>query len=105
LCCLPIYLQCNLSASNKKPIDPVLRISLTLAEFKPSENIKLFCSGKELCDDISLVVQEVWPNSILHVVRTQVNLWPKTQMLPGEDKPLCPSGAFRKKTDLMGMFF
>jgi transcription initiation factor TFIID subunit 1 len=45
-------------------------------------------------------MQDVQPNSILHVVRTQVNLWPKAQMLPGEDKPLRPPGAFRKKTDL-----
>ncbi|TVU48820.1 hypothetical protein EJB05_00098 [Eragrostis curvula] len=69
-------------------------------EFKPSEKIKLFCSGKELHDDISLATQNVRPNSILHVVRTEVNLWPKAQMLPGEDEPLRPPGAFRKKTDL-----
>jgi transcription initiation factor TFIID subunit 1 len=87
----------------KRSLPPVLRSSLTPllhAEFKPSEKIKLFCSGKELCDDISLAIQDVQPNSILHVVRTQVNLWPKAQMLPGEDKPLRPPGAFRKKTDL-----
>jgi transcription initiation factor TFIID subunit 1 len=45
-------------------------------------------------------VQDVWPNSILHVGRIQVNLWPKAQMLPGEDMPLRPPRAFRKKTDL-----
>jgi hypothetical protein len=39
-------------------------------------------------------------NSILHVVRTQVNLWPKAQMLPGEDNPLCPLGAVIKNSDL-----
>ena len=60
----------------------------------------MFCSGKELQDDISLAMQNVRPNSILHVVRTEVNLWPKAQKLPGEDKPLRPPGAFRKKTDL-----
>ncbi|CAN6216168.1 unnamed protein product [Urochloa humidicola] len=69
-------------------------------ELKPSEKIKLFCSGKELQDDISLAMQNVRPNSILHVVRSEVNLWPKAQKLPGEDKPLRPPGAFRKKTDL-----
>ncbi|KAK3134208.1 hypothetical protein QOZ80_6AG0546340 [Eleusine coracana subsp. coracana] len=69
-------------------------------EFKLSEKIKLFCSGKELQDDISLGMQNVRPSSIIHVVRTQVHLWPKAQMLPGEDKPLRPPGAFRKKTDL-----
>ncbi|CAD6336096.1 unnamed protein product [Miscanthus lutarioriparius] len=69
-------------------------------ELKPSEKIKLFCSGKELQDDISLAMQNVRPNSIVHVVRTEVYLWPKAQKLPGEDKPLRPPGAFRKKTDL-----
>lgn len=60
----------------------------------------MFCSGKELQDDISLAMQNVRPNSIVHVVRTEVYLWPKAQKLPGEDKPLRPPGAFRKKTDL-----
>lgn len=69
-------------------------------ELKPSEKIKLFCSGKELQDDISLAMQNVRPNSIVHAVRTEVYLWPKAQKLPGEDKPLRPPGAFRKKTDL-----
>ncbi|KAF2927800.1 transcription initiation factor TFIID subunit 1 isoform X2 [Oryza sativa Japonica Group] len=69
-------------------------------EFKPSEKIKLFCSGKELQDDISLAMQNVRPNSILHVVRTEIHLWPKAQRLPGENKPLRPPGAFRKKSDL-----
>ncbi|XP_003560349.1 transcription initiation factor TFIID subunit 1 isoform X2 [Brachypodium distachyon] len=69
-------------------------------EFRPSEKIKLFGSGKELQDDISLAMQNVRPKSILHVVRTEVHLWPKAQKLPGEDKPLRPPGAFRKRTDL-----
>ncbi|XP_062229396.1 transcription initiation factor TFIID subunit 1-like isoform X2 [Phragmites australis] len=69
-------------------------------EFKLSEKIKLFCSGKELQDDISLSMQNVRPYSILHVVRTEVHLWTKAQKLPGEDKPLRPPGAFRKKADL-----
>ncbi|KAF0902877.1 hypothetical protein E2562_019169 [Oryza meyeriana var. granulata] len=69
-------------------------------EFKPSEKIKLFCSGKELQDDISLAMQNVRPNSVLHVVRTEIHLWPKAQRLPGENKPLRPPGAFRKKSDL-----
>uniref|UniRef100_A0ACD6A6H9 Uncharacterized protein n=1 Tax=Avena sativa TaxID=4498 RepID=A0ACD6A6H9_AVESA len=69
-------------------------------EFRPSEKIKLFSSGKELEDDISLAMQNVRPNSILHVVRTEVHLWPKAQKLPGEDKALRPPGAFRKKVDL-----
>ncbi|CAM0909223.1 unnamed protein product [Alopecurus aequalis] len=69
-------------------------------EFRPSEKIKLFVSGKELEDDISLAMQNVLPNSILHVVRTEVHLWPKAQKIPGEDKALRPPGAFRKKVDL-----
>lgn len=81
------------------PVSVKLKASKKL-ELKPSERIKLFCSGKELQDDISLGMQNVRPNSILHVVRTEVNLWPKAQKLPGEDKPLRPPGAFRKKTDL-----
>ena len=75
-------------------------LTLLLAEFRPSEKIKLFVSGKELEDDISLAMQNVRPNSILHVVRTEVHLWPKAQKLPGEDKALRPPGAFRKKLDL-----
>ncbi|XP_039844257.1 transcription initiation factor TFIID subunit 1-like isoform X2 [Panicum virgatum] len=81
------------------PVSVKLKASKKL-ELKPSEKVKLFCSGKELQDDISLAMQNVRPNSILHVVRTEVNLWPKAQKLPGEDKPLRPPGAFRKKTDL-----
>ncbi|VAI93220.1 unnamed protein product [Triticum turgidum subsp. durum] len=69
-------------------------------EFRPSEKIKLFGSGKELEDDISLAMQNVRPNSILHVVRTEVHLWPKAQRLPGKDKALRPPGAFRKRSDL-----
>ncbi|KAF8658535.1 hypothetical protein HU200_058992 [Digitaria exilis] len=56
--------------------------ALKKLELKPSEKIKLFCSGKELQDDISLAMQNVRPNSILHVVRSEVNLWPKAQKLP-----------------------
>uniref|UniRef100_A0A452XC77 Ubiquitin-like domain-containing protein n=1 Tax=Aegilops tauschii subsp. strangulata TaxID=200361 RepID=A0A452XC77_AEGTS len=69
-------------------------------EFRPSEKIKLFGSGKELQDGISLAMQNVRPNSILHVVRTEVHLWPKAQRLPGKDKALRPPGAFRKRSDL-----
>uniref|UniRef100_M8BXX4 Uncharacterized protein n=1 Tax=Aegilops tauschii TaxID=37682 RepID=M8BXX4_AEGTA len=45
-------------------------------------------------------MQNVRPNSILHVVRTEVHLWPKAQRLPGKDKALRPPGAFRKRSDL-----
>nr|TKW29245.1 hypothetical protein SEVIR_3G383800v2 [Setaria viridis] len=85
--------------ADETPVSVKLKVSKKL-EFKPSERIKLFCSGKELQDDISLAMQNVYPNSILHVVRSEVNLWPKAQKLPGEGKPLHPPGAFRKKADL-----
>ncbi|CAL4891391.1 unnamed protein product [Urochloa decumbens] len=85
--------------ADETPVSVKLKVSKKL-EFKLSERIKLFCSGKELQDDILLVMQNVCPNSILHVVRTEVNLWPKAQKLPGEGKPLRPPVAFRKKTDL-----
>ncbi|OEL16968.1 Transcription initiation factor TFIID subunit 1 [Dichanthelium oligosanthes] len=84
---------------DETPASVKLKVSKKL-EFKPSERIKLFYAGKELQDDISLTMQNVCPNSILHVVCTKVNLWPKAQKLPGEDKPLRPPGAFRKKADL-----
>ncbi|RLM98386.1 hypothetical protein C2845_PM06G32280 [Panicum miliaceum] len=85
--------------ADETPVSVKLKVSKKL-EFKPSERIKLFCSGKELQDDISLAMQNVCPNSILYVVCTEVNLWPKAQKLPGEGKPLRPPGAFRKKADL-----
>ncbi|XP_062178664.1 transcription initiation factor TFIID subunit 1-like isoform X2 [Phragmites australis] len=85
--------------AEETPVSVISKASKKL-DLKPSEKIKLFCSGKELQDDISLAMQNLRPNSILHVVRTEVNLWPKAQKLPGEDKPLRPPGAFRKKADL-----
>ncbi|XP_020255692.1 transcription initiation factor TFIID subunit 1-like isoform X1 [Asparagus officinalis] len=69
-------------------------------DFKPSEKVKVFYSGKELKDDKSLALQNVHPNSVLHLVRTKVHLWPRAQKLPGENKPLRPPGAFKKKSDL-----
>ncbi|XP_011622516.1 transcription initiation factor TFIID subunit 1 isoform X1 [Amborella trichopoda] len=69
-------------------------------DFKSSEKVKVFYSGKELEDDKSLAQQNVRPNSVLHLVRTMIHLWPKAQRLPGEDKPLRPPGAFKKKSEL-----
>lgn len=69
-------------------------------DFKLSEKVKVFYFGKELEDDKSLALQNVRPNSVLHLVRTTVHLWPKAQKLPGENKPLRPPGAFKKKSDL-----
>lgn len=68
--------------------------------FKVSEKVKVLYSGRELEDDISLSIQEVRPNSVLHLVHTRIQIWPKAQRLPGENKPLRPPGAFKKKSDL-----
>uniref|UniRef100_A0A1D1Y4I7 Transcription initiation factor TFIID subunit 1 n=1 Tax=Anthurium amnicola TaxID=1678845 RepID=A0A1D1Y4I7_9ARAE len=69
-------------------------------DFKPSEKVKVFYYGKELEDDKPLAAQNVRPNSLLQIVRTKINLWPRAQKLPGENKPLRPPGAFKKKSDL-----
>ncbi|XP_043715426.1 transcription initiation factor TFIID subunit 1 [Telopea speciosissima] len=69
-------------------------------DFKPSEKVKIFYSGRELEDAKSLAIQNVRPNSILHLVRTKIHLWPRAQKLPGENKSLRPPGAFKKKSEL-----
>ncbi|KAK3034791.1 hypothetical protein RJ639_033696 [Escallonia herrerae] len=69
-------------------------------DFKPSEPVKIFYSGKELEDHESLSVQNVRPNSLLHLVRTKIHILPRAQKLPGENKSLRPPGAFKKKSDL-----
>ncbi|KAL2348799.1 hypothetical protein Fmac_002799 [Flemingia macrophylla] len=69
-------------------------------DFKASETVKIFYLGRELEDQKSLVAQNVQPNSLLHVVRTKIHLWPKAQRVPGENKSLRPPGAFKKKSDL-----
>ncbi|KAM1575392.1 transcription initiation factor TFIID subunit 1 [Malus sylvestris] len=69
-------------------------------DFKPSETVKMFYLGKELEDDKSLTVQNVQPNSLLHLVRTKIYLLPRAQKIPGENKSLRPPGAFKKKSDL-----
>nr|DAD25423.1 TPA_asm: hypothetical protein HUJ06_026887 [Nelumbo nucifera] len=69
-------------------------------DFKPSEKVKIFYSGKELEDAKSLAMENVRPNSVLHLVRTKIHLWPRAQKIPGENKSLRPPGAFKKKSDL-----
>ncbi|XP_024386328.1 transcription initiation factor TFIID subunit 1 isoform X4 [Physcomitrium patens] len=56
--------------------------------------------GKELVDGYTFAQQQVPPNSVLHLVRTKIYPWPKAQRLPGENKPLRPPGAFKKKSEL-----
>ncbi|XP_040861039.1 transcription initiation factor TFIID subunit 1 isoform X2 [Glycine max] len=69
-------------------------------DFKVSETVKIFYLGRELEDHKSLAAQNVQPNSLLHLVRTKIHLWPKAQRVPGENKSLRPPGAFKKKSDL-----
>lgn len=54
----------------------------------------------ELDDHKSLAVQNVRPNSLLHLVRTKIHMLPRAQKVPGENKSLRPPGAFKKKSDL-----
>lgn len=70
------------------------------ADFKSSEIVRMFYSGKELEDGKSLAMQNVRPNSLLHLLRAKIHLWPKAQKLPSENKPLRPPGAFKKKSEL-----
>ncbi|OVA02085.1 Ubiquitin domain [Macleaya cordata] len=69
-------------------------------DFKPSEKVKVIYSGEELEDTKSLAIQNVRPNSVLHLVRTKIHPWPRAQKVPGENKSLRPPGAFKKKSDL-----
>ncbi|XP_010466041.1 PREDICTED: LOW QUALITY PROTEIN: transcription initiation factor TFIID subunit 1b-like [Camelina sativa] len=67
-------------------------------DFKDTEAVKMFYMGKELEDEKSLAEQNVQPNSLVHILRTKVHLWP--WKLPGENISLRPPGAFKKKSDL-----
>ncbi|CAH9084088.1 unnamed protein product [Cuscuta europaea] len=69
-------------------------------DFKLPEPVKIFYSGRELEDHKSLAEKNVQPNSLLHLVRTKIQLLPREQKLPGENKSLRPPGAFKKKSDL-----
>ncbi|WVZ09636.1 hypothetical protein V8G54_014166 [Vigna mungo] len=69
----------------------------TLSTVKAKASKKL---GRELEDQKSLAEQNVQPNSLLHLVRSKIHLWPKAQRVPGENKSLRPPGAFKKKSDL-----
>ena len=62
--------------------------------------MKIFYLGRELDNQKALAEQNVRPNSLLHLVRLKIHLWPKAQRVPGENKSLRPPGAFKKKSDL-----
>ncbi|XP_075494271.1 transcription initiation factor TFIID subunit 1-like [Primulina tabacum] len=69
-------------------------------DFKLSEPVRIFHSGRELEENSSLAEQNVRPNSVLHLIRTKIHLLPRAQKVPGENKSLRPPGAFKKKSDL-----
>ncbi|VVA94016.1 unnamed protein product [Arabis nemorensis] len=69
-------------------------------DFDETESVKMFYMGKELEDEKSLAEKNVQPNSLVHLVRTKVHLWPRAQKIPGENKSLRPPGEFKKKSDL-----
>lgn len=69
-------------------------------DFKLSEPVKIFYRGNELEDHKSLADQNVQPNSLIHIVRTNLHLLPRAQKIPGENKSLRPPGAFKKKSEL-----
>ncbi|XP_042461128.1 transcription initiation factor TFIID subunit 1-like isoform X1 [Zingiber officinale] len=69
-------------------------------DIKPTEKFKILYSGRELEDDMTLAAQGICPNSMLHLVCTRIHLWSKAQKMPGENRPLRPPGAFKKKSEL-----
>ncbi|KAG7547488.1 Transcription initiation factor TFIID subunit [Arabidopsis suecica] len=60
----------------------------------------MFYIGKDLEDEKSLAALNVQPNSLVHLIRTKVHMWPWAQRLPGDNKSLRPPGAFKKKSYL-----
>ncbi|XVF65743.1 hypothetical protein PTKIN_Ptkin09bG0274400 [Pterospermum kingtungense] len=91
---------CKLHVDAEETVSSVKAKASKKLDFKPSETVKIFYLGKELEDDKSLAAQNVQPNSLLHLIRTRIHLWPRAQKLPGENKSLRPPGAFKKKSDL-----
>ncbi|XP_038899368.1 transcription initiation factor TFIID subunit 1 isoform X2 [Benincasa hispida] len=91
---------------SKHIVDPEETVSSIMAkaskklDMKPSENIKLFYSGKELEREKSLAAQNVKPNSLLHLVRSKIYIMPRAQNLRGENRSVRSPGAFKKKSDL-----
>ena len=71
-----------------------------LLDFNALETVKIFYLGKELEDQKSLAAQTVMPNSLLHLVRSKIHLWPRAQRVPGKKKSRRPPAAFNKKSDL-----
>ncbi|CAJ2646998.1 unnamed protein product [Trifolium pratense] len=91
---------CKLHVGAEETLSSVKAKASKKLDFKATETVKIFYLGRELEDHISLVAQNVHPNSLLHLVRTKIHLWPRAQRVPGENKSLRPPGAFKKKSDL-----
>ncbi|KAL5705876.1 hypothetical protein ACHQM5_024110 [Ranunculus cassubicifolius] len=91
---------CKLHVDAEEMVYSVKEKASKKLDFKSSEKVKIIYSRKELEDDKSLAAEDVRPNSVLHLVRTKIHLWPKAQKLPGENKSLRPPGAFKKKSEL-----
>ncbi|XP_019445197.1 PREDICTED: transcription initiation factor TFIID subunit 1-like isoform X1 [Lupinus angustifolius] len=91
---------CKLHVDAEEILSSVIVKASKKLDFKASETVKIFYSGRELEDYKSLAAQNVQPNSLFHLVRTKIHLWPRAQRVPGENKSLRPPGAFKKKSDL-----
>ncbi|XP_073220532.1 transcription initiation factor TFIID subunit 1 isoform X2 [Cicer arietinum] len=91
---------CKLHVDAEETLSSVKVKASKKLDFKASETVKIFYLGRELEDQNSLVAQNVQPNSLLHLVRTKIQLWPRAQRVPGENKSLRPPGAFKKKSDM-----
>ncbi|KAK7252555.1 hypothetical protein RIF29_36592 [Crotalaria pallida] len=91
---------CKLYVDAEETLSSVIAKASKKLDFKASETVKIFYLGRELEDHKSLAAQNVQPNSLLHLVRTKIHLWPRAQRVPGENKSLRPPGAFKKKSEL-----
>ncbi|CAA7391083.1 unnamed protein product [Spirodela intermedia] len=69
-------------------------------DFKLTEKVKILYRGKELEDEKPLAHQDVRPNSLLHIIRSKLHLWPSVGFLPGSSEYSCPLRAFIRKSDL-----
>ncbi|MQL72217.1 hypothetical protein Taro_004521 [Colocasia esculenta] len=76
-----------------------IRLSKKL-DFKLPEKVKIFYTGRELQDDMSLADQDVKPNSLLYIVWSKIHLWSDPQLLPNANESLCLPRAFRRMSDL-----
>ncbi|KAE9606976.1 putative chromatin remodeler Bromodomain family [Lupinus albus] len=91
---------CKQHVDAEETLSSVIEKASKKIDFKASETFKIFYLGRELEGSKSFAAQNVQPNSLLHLVRTKIHLWPRAQRVPGENKSLRPPGAFKKKSDL-----